>query len=137
MGKLESMRDDLPKGEHLRRSAAERRDHRLRQQPRSDRRSAGPSGGRRYEDALPADAHALAVPRRRSARRSSKDAKHIFIVENSYTGQLERLIRVVVGPLEHMHAVRKYNGKPFRPIEIIEPIERCALVHRAARGSRS
>ncbi len=53
-----------------------------------------------------------------------KGAKHIFVVENNFTGQLDRLIRVVVGPLEHMHSVRKYNGRAFRPIEIIEPIER-------------
>ena len=53
-----------------------------------------------------------------------KDAKHVFVVENNFTGQLDRLIRVVVGPLEQMHSVRKYNGRAFRPIEIIEPIER-------------
>ncbi len=57
-----------------------------------------------------------------------KDAEHIFIVENSYTGQLARLIKVVVGPLAHMHSVLKYNGKPFRPIEIIEAIGRTADV---------
>lgn len=51
-------------------------------------------------------------------------ARHVFVVENNFTGQLERLIRAVVGPLEHMHGVRKYNGRAFRPIEIIEPIER-------------
>jgi hypothetical protein len=27
-----------------------------------------------------------------------------------------------------MHLVNKYNGKPFRPIEIIEAIERHALL---------
>lgn len=53
-------------------------------------------------------------------------ARHVFVVENNFTGQLERLIRYVVGPLEHMHGVRKYNGKAFLPIEIIEPIERAA-----------
>ncbi|MGA3037852.1 MAG: 2-oxoacid:acceptor oxidoreductase subunit alpha [Vulcanimicrobiaceae bacterium] len=53
-----------------------------------------------------------------------KGAKHVFVVENNFTGQLDRLIRVVVGPLEYMHSVRKYNGRAFRPIEIIEPIER-------------
>jgi len=51
-------------------------------------------------------------------------AKHVFVIENNFTGQLARLIRSVVGPLEHMHSVRKYNGRAFRPIEIIEPIER-------------
>jgi 2-oxoglutarate ferredoxin oxidoreductase subunit alpha len=51
-----------------------------------------------------------------------RDAYHIFVVENNFTGQLERLIRYVVGPLPNMHAVLKYNGKPFRPIEIMDAI---------------
>lgn len=51
-------------------------------------------------------------------------ASHIFVVENNLTGQLERLIRYVTGPLPHMHTVRKYNGRPFRPIEIIEAVNR-------------
>ena len=51
-------------------------------------------------------------------------AKHVFVVENNFTGQLERLIRAVVGPLPHMHSIRKYNGRAFRPIEIIEPVQR-------------
>ena len=53
-------------------------------------------------------------------------ARHVFVVENNFTGQLERLIRYVVGPLDHMHGILKYNGKAFLPIEIIEPIERAA-----------
>jgi 2-oxoglutarate ferredoxin oxidoreductase subunit alpha len=56
------------------------------------------------------------------------EAKHIFVVENNYSGQLERLIRYVTGPLERMHLVNKYDGKPFRPIEIIEAVERFALL---------
>ena len=51
-------------------------------------------------------------------------ARRVFVVENNYTGQLERLIRAAVGPLEKIHSVRKYNGRAFRPIEITEPIER-------------
>jgi 2-oxoglutarate ferredoxin oxidoreductase subunit alpha len=57
-----------------------------------------------------------------------ESAEHVFVVENNYTGQLERLIRYVVGPLERMHAVLKYDGRPFRPHEIVEPIEHHALV---------
>ncbi len=59
-------------------------------------------------------------------------ARHVFIVENNYTGQLERLIRSVVGPLESLHGVRKYDGRPFRPIEIIEPIRRIAELGKPA-----
>jgi pyruvate ferredoxin oxidoreductase alpha subunit len=51
---------------------------------------------------------------------------HVFIVENSYTGQLSRLIKVVVGPIEKLHDVRKYNGRPFRPIEIIDAVRMTA-----------
>jgi 2-oxoglutarate ferredoxin oxidoreductase subunit alpha len=53
-----------------------------------------------------------------------KGASHIFVVENNITGQLERLIRYVTGPLEHMHPVRKYNGRPFRPVEIEDAVKR-------------
>jgi 2-oxoglutarate ferredoxin oxidoreductase subunit alpha len=62
--------------------------------------------------------------------RSSQGAQHVFVVENNYTGQLERLIRAVVGPLDALHGVRKYNGRPFRPIEIID-------ADRARRHARS
>ncbi len=51
-------------------------------------------------------------------------ATHVFVIENNISGQLERLIRYVTGPLPHMHSVRKYNGRPFRPIEIIEALNR-------------
>jgi 2-oxoglutarate ferredoxin oxidoreductase subunit alpha len=53
-------------------------------------------------------------------------AQHVFVVENNFTGQLDRLIRTVVGPLDALHGVRKYDGRPFRPGEIIEAIERTA-----------
>jgi 2-oxoglutarate ferredoxin oxidoreductase subunit alpha len=57
-------------------------------------------------------------------------ADHVFVVENNYTGQLERLIRYVVGPLPNMHPVLKYNGKPFRPVEIIEAVNSVVAVPR-------
>ena len=47
---------------------------------------------------------------------------HVFVVENNYTGQLERLIRFLTGPIPSLHAIRKYDGRPFRPIEIMKPI---------------
>ena len=52
-----------------------------------------------------------------------KGAAHVFVVEHNITGQLERLIRYVTGPLSHMHPVRKYNGRPFRPIEILDAVK--------------
>ena len=63
-------------------------------------------------------------------------AAHVFVVENNFTGQLERLIRYVTGPLPHMHPVRKYDGRPFRPIEIIEAVERCARAELAVSVDR-
>jgi 2-oxoglutarate ferredoxin oxidoreductase subunit alpha len=51
-----------------------------------------------------------------------ESADEVFVVENNYTGQLDRLIRYVVGPLPNLRRVLKYNGKPFRPIEIIDAI---------------
>ncbi len=50
-------------------------------------------------------------------------ASHVFVVENNLTGQLERLIRYATGPRPHMHSIRKYNGRPFRPIEIIDAVK--------------
>ncbi|MBV8082090.1 MAG: 2-oxoacid:acceptor oxidoreductase subunit alpha [Candidatus Eremiobacteraeota bacterium] len=49
-------------------------------------------------------------------------AQHIFVVENNMTGQVERLVRYVTGPMPNMHRVLKYSGRPFRPIEIIEAV---------------
>ncbi|HEY0614727.1 MAG TPA: 2-oxoacid:acceptor oxidoreductase subunit alpha [Candidatus Elarobacter sp.] len=53
-----------------------------------------------------------------------RGAQHVFVVENNYTGQLMQLIRAVVGPLDALHGVRKYDGRPFRPIEVIEAVLR-------------
>ncbi|HTW83618.1 MAG TPA: 2-oxoacid:acceptor oxidoreductase subunit alpha [Candidatus Sulfotelmatobacter sp.] len=64
-----------------------------------------------------------------------RGASHVFVVENNYTGQLERLIRAVVGPLEGLHGLRKYDGRPFRPIEIIEPISNLSEADVAAEVS--
>ena len=50
----------------------------------------------------------------------------LFVVEGNFTGQLERHVRSIIGPIDALHSIRKYNGKPFRPIEIIEPAERAA-----------
>jgi 2-oxoglutarate ferredoxin oxidoreductase subunit alpha len=55
-----------------------------------------------------------------------RGAQHVFVVENNYTGQLMQLIRAVVGPLDALHGLRKYDGQPFRPIEIIEAVRRLA-----------
>jgi 2-oxoglutarate ferredoxin oxidoreductase subunit alpha len=57
---------------------------------------------------------------------------HVFVIEHSFTGQLARLIRAAVGPLDHVHPVLKYNSKPYRPIEIIEAVEQTANVSRLA-----
>jgi 2-oxoglutarate ferredoxin oxidoreductase subunit alpha len=61
-----------------------------------------------------------------------RGAQHVFVVENTFTGQLEALVRGVVGPLDILHGVRKYDGRPFRPIEIVEPIARVARAGECA-----
>jgi len=61
-----------------------------------------------------------------------RSASQVFVVEHNITGQLERLIRYVTGPLAHMHPVRKYDGRPFRPIEIETAVKR----HVSAAGDR-
>jgi 2-oxoglutarate ferredoxin oxidoreductase subunit alpha len=61
-----------------------------------------------------------------------RGTQHVFVVENTFTGQLEALIRGVVGPLDRLQGIRKYDGRPFRPIEIIEPIARVARLSELA-----
>ncbi len=58
--------------------------------------------------------------------------EHVYVIENNYTGQLARLIRAAVGPLPNVHSVRKYNAQPFRPIEIIDAVQRTATPRRLA-----
>ncbi len=65
-------------------------------------------------------------------RQFVRGAQHVFVVENNYGGQLLRLIRSVVGPLDALHGVRKYDGRPFRPIEIIEAVRRVAATDDTA-----
>jgi 2-oxoglutarate ferredoxin oxidoreductase subunit alpha len=60
-------------------------------------------------------------------RQFVRGAQHVFVVENNYGGQLLRLIKTVVGPLDALHGVRKYDGRPFRPIEVIEAVRRIAV----------
>src|SRR5665213_3578406 len=64
-----------------------------------------------------------------------RGAPHVFVVENNYTGQLMQLIRAVVGPLDALHGLRKYDGRPFRPIEIIDEVKRFADVADPAEVS--
>ncbi len=60
-------------------------------------------------------------------RQFVRGAQHVFVVENNYGGQLLRLIKTVVGPLDALHGVRKYDGRPFRPVEVIEAVRRIAV----------
>ncbi|MBV8581406.1 MAG: 2-oxoacid:acceptor oxidoreductase subunit alpha [Candidatus Eremiobacteraeota bacterium] len=60
-----------------------------------------------------------------------RGAQHVFVVENNYTGQLMQLIRAVVGPLDVLHGVRKYDGRPFRPIEIVDAVLRQTALRQA------
>ncbi len=127
MGKMESMRDDLPKPI-------------IHGDPQaeiaifgygSNRGPIGEALERLWQAGIAArffEFRTLWPFPEAEVRAFVEGAVHVFVVENNYTGQLERLIRYVVGPLEHMHLVNKYDGRPFRPIEIIDPIEKYALL---------
>ncbi len=53
----------------------------------------------------------------------ARPARRLVVVENNYTGQLERLMRLEAGRLADGH-IRKYNGRPFTPGEIQEEARR-------------
>ena len=77
---------------------------------------------------LASDAHALILYSTLGAGFSAgADLRELY-------GRAETLgkalaVRGVRDFLERMHAVLKYDGRPFRPLEIIEPIERLARLH--------
>jgi 2-oxoglutarate ferredoxin oxidoreductase subunit alpha len=132
MRKLESMRPELPKANIL--------------GDRSARTAIIGYGSNRGPIAEAQDRLALAgTPTRflqlrtlwpfpeEEVRDFVRDAEHIFVVENNFTGQLKRLIRYVTGPLPHMHAVLKYNGKPFRPVEVIDAVSSVVAAAAAPR----
>jgi 2-oxoglutarate ferredoxin oxidoreductase subunit alpha len=121
MGKLESMHDDLPKA-------------RIHGDPHAEIAILGYGSNcgpiREAQARLAADD----IPTRffefrtlwpfpeDELREFLASARNVFVVENNFTGQLERLVRYVVGPLEGMQRVLKYDGRPFRPDEIARPI---------------
>jgi 2-oxoglutarate/2-oxoacid ferredoxin oxidoreductase subunit alpha len=127
MRKLESMKPDLPKANVL-------------GDPRADIAFVGYGSNRgpisEAQDRLADDGIATRFLQLRTlwpfpeeeVRDFLADAKHIFVVENNMTGQVDRLIRYVTGPQPHMHRVLKYNGHPFRPIEIIDAVKaKCSV----------
>ncbi|HLJ82772.1 MAG TPA: 2-oxoacid:acceptor oxidoreductase subunit alpha, partial [Candidatus Eremiobacteraceae bacterium] len=130
MRKLESMRPDLPKANVL-------------GDPSADIAIIGYGSNRgpivEAQDRLAADGTPTRFLQMRTlwpfpeeeVRAFIKDASEVFVVENNFTGQLERLIRYVVGPSPHLRSVLKYNGKPFRPIEIIERIKAVGSARQA------
>ena len=46
-----------------------------------------------------------------------------FVVEQNYTGQLRGLIQRFVGPSPKIESVLRYDGQPFRPLDIVEAVE--------------
>ncbi len=51
-----------------------------------------------------------------------RSVKKTFVVEMNATGQLYRLVRMVVGSKENLVSVRKYSGRMFKPMEIATKI---------------
>ena len=129
MGKLESMRDDLPKANLLGDPSAEIAIIGWG----ANRGPISEAQDRLLEAGVPTkflQLRTLWPFPEQEVRDFVSGAREIFVVENNFTGQLERLVRAVVGPLDHLHGVRKYNGRAFTPIEIIEPVERSLAAQR-------
>jgi 2-oxoglutarate ferredoxin oxidoreductase subunit alpha len=51
-----------------------------------------------------------------------KDARHIIIVENNYSGQFARYLRSETSFVPDGH-IRKYDGEPFMPHHIVEAVK--------------
>lgn len=51
-------------------------------------------------------------------------AKKILVAESNATGQLARLLRSEMEGHDRFHSLLKYDGRPFRPSEIVEGIRR-------------
>ncbi|MBI2915925.1 MAG: 2-oxoacid:acceptor oxidoreductase subunit alpha [Elusimicrobia bacterium] len=51
-----------------------------------------------------------------------KSSKKTLIIENNFTGQMEKLIRQETG-LTIQHHLRKYDGEPFGPIQVYQKIK--------------
>ncbi|MGQ4891500.1 MAG: 2-oxoacid:acceptor oxidoreductase subunit alpha [Candidatus Njordarchaeia archaeon] len=47
----------------------------------------------------------------------------VFVVEMNATGQLLKLVKMAAGPLDKIYSIRKYTGRMFKPIEIVEKIK--------------
>ena len=50
-----------------------------------------------------------------------QSAKQLMVVENNFTGQFDGLIRQYVG-IVPQHHLRKYDGRPFWPHEIVDKV---------------
>ena len=104
-----------------------RRAHRLRLEPRPDRRSAGPAHRRAGSRLNFLQLRTLWPFPDDESRRSSREYDHVFVVENSYTGQLARLdSRRRRSARRTCTPCASTTRKPFRPIEIIEAVEQTA-----------
>jgi pyruvate/2-oxoacid:ferredoxin oxidoreductase alpha subunit len=47
-------------------------------------------------------------------------ARHAVVVEQNYTAQLAKLLRMEAGV--EIRAINKYDGRPFSPEEIVEAV---------------
>jgi 2-oxoglutarate ferredoxin oxidoreductase subunit alpha len=53
-----------------------------------------------------------------------RGARHVFVVENNFSGQLARLIASEVRPVPRFVNILKYSSQPFRPVEVARKIRK-------------
>jgi 2-oxoglutarate ferredoxin oxidoreductase subunit alpha len=57
-----------------------------------------------------------------AVRKFISGAKHVFAVENNFSGQLVTLIKSQVNPCREIRGILNYSTRNFTPREIVEPV---------------
>ncbi|MDR5693707.1 MAG: 2-oxoacid:acceptor oxidoreductase subunit alpha [Armatimonadota bacterium] len=60
-------------------------------------------------------------------RRFVQESEIVFVVEQNATGQLRGLVERCVGPQEKVESLLKFDGQPFKPLEIATRIDALLL----------
>lgn len=73
----------------------------------------------------------------KAVRSFIKSRQRIFVVEQNFTGQLERLIQQeVTGPSRKLVPIRKYDGRPFKPQELVDVLRLHCCVPEEAKDDK-
>ena len=52
----------------------------------------------------------------------TRQCKRVYVVEQNESGQYRRLLQSAGAPAEHLRSIRKYDGTPFGPAELIAAV---------------